>query len=310
MDCLQHLLSAPPTPAAMPDIAAWWSAHLRLCERDDTPIARAILAGFGAAQPGHAFLSGYQEALAALLGEPGATTRRALCATEAGGNHPRAIETTLSERGGEAVLSGEKRFVTLASEAEVLLVLARSGTQSDGRPALVAVALPSDRAGVTMLPASARGVAIVPEVPHARCRFEAVLVGPGERLPGDGYSRYLKPFRSFEDLHVMAALTAWALQVGRRAAWPAPDLEAVAATLAGLHSLSGPQLMQPATHIALAGLLRQVRGLLCERDDLWQRADERSRTAWARDRALLDIAQTARARRAEVAWRQLDAAGG
>ena len=59
-------------------------------------VDRAALGGLAAAGVGWAFACGYEAALARL--DPGATRGgllAALCATEEGGGHPRAIRTTL-----------------------------------------------------------------------------------------------------------------------------------------------------------------------------------------------------------------------
>ena len=42
-----------------------------------------------------------------------------------------------------------------------------------------------------------------PEIPHARITLANVTVRDEDVLPGDGYARYLKPFRTIEDTFVL-----------------------------------------------------------------------------------------------------------
>ena len=58
----------------------------------------------------------------------------------------------------------------------------------------------------------------MPDIGHARLHLDNVLC---ELLPGDGWDSYVKPFRSIEDLHVLAAITAWLYGIGRDGGWPA-----------------------------------------------------------------------------------------
>lgn len=309
---LRHLLTAPPTPRPMDSIDAWWARHLEVTGGHRVPVHRAMLAGFASDRPAYAFASGYQEALRCLLGdlapEAGAT-RLALCATEAGGNHPRAIATRLEPGGGGHRLSGHKTYTTLGSHAQSYLVLASVGSDDQGRNRLAAVRIPAGRDGVRVDELAARELSIVPEIPHARLHFDRVRVEPHERLPGDGYERYLKPFRTVEDCHVYAALVAWILQVGRRAGWPERLIEALGCTLVAAAGIATADPSSPATHVALAGLLAQSDALLLDSHDHWDRVDEDTRARWRRDRALLQIAGKARARRREVAWARLRAPG-
>ena len=48
-----------------------------------------------------------------------------------------------------------------------------------------------------------------------------VRVAADSLLPGDGYDRYVKPFRTIEDTHINAALMAWLLREARVRGWPA-----------------------------------------------------------------------------------------
>ena len=188
---LQRILRSSPVPAPVSELRAWWPRYAAAAHGLTLPVERAVAAGFAADRLGYAFAAGYTEALHQLL--PGlGDTRAALCATEAGGVHPRAIQTHLTAAGDGLRLCGDKTFVSLGTHATTLLIVASEGQDEQGRNRLALWQLPADRPGVT----------------------------PDERLPGDAYERYLKPFRTVEDLHVQAAFLGWLLQVARRASWP------------------------------------------------------------------------------------------
>lgn len=269
---------------------------------DERPIARAILGGAAADSLGSAFLGGYQAALRALvpgLGEAPA----ALCATEAGGGHPRAIEARLEADGAGWRLSGRKTFVTGGDEAQLLLVIALSGLEPDGRKRLHLVRVPADAAGVRREPLAA--LPFAPDVTHAAVSFERVAVTAEAVLPGDGYTRYLKPFRALEDLHVVGALLGYMLARGVAAGWERGLLEEASALLATVSELAGRDPSAPGTHLALAGLLSLARAWIERTRPGWGRLGLVTGAALERDLALLGVADGARARRAAVAWSAL-----
>src|SRR4051812_21347153 len=119
---LRRLLTDDPVPATTATIDAWWSRH-RQVVIDGPPIESAILGGFCADRVGFAFAAGYHAALRALVPSLPRDHLVGLCATEAGGVHPRAIETRLE--GGR--LRGTKSFATLAPSADELLIVASTG---------------------------------------------------------------------------------------------------------------------------------------------------------------------------------------
>lgn len=187
-------------------------------------VERALLGGFSADRIGVAFAFGYRAALTRLA--PNVAKRACLAATEAGGAHPRTIRTTLREEAGAFVLDGTKSWVTLGTAAEEILVVASTG-EVDGKNRLRVVRLPADRRGVTLV---ARAPApFAPEVPHSEATFQNVHIAPNEILPGDGYERYLKPFRTIEDLHVLAGFTGYLVSLARRGQWGNPAVEELVA---------------------------------------------------------------------------------
>lgn len=291
---LDHLLTAPLDDAPLENVAQAWARHREATAGFGTPLDAAIAGGFGADRLGYAFLSGYQEALRALLPGLGADIV-ALSATEAAGAHPSAIETALAESADGWTVSGTKTFTTLGMSARRVVVIAKAGTDSEGRNALRAVLVDVDQVGVAMT--NHAPMPFAPEIPHAT----AVLTDArAEPLPGDGYADYLKPFRTIEDVHVLAAALGWLTRVARGAGWPHPIRARLLATLAALRGL-GPG--SPGAHIALGGVFEQVELLLAEADPLWALVDPVDRQRWERDRRLLGTAGRVRARRLASAWR-------
>src|SRR5204863_1071589 len=103
------------------------AAHTSLSART---IDRALLGGAVADRLAFAFAAGYTEALRALVPQLDGVT--SLCATEAAGNHPRAIRTTLTPIAGDRyVLRGRKQWATAANEAAHLLVVASLGEDAE-----------------------------------------------------------------------------------------------------------------------------------------------------------------------------------
>lgn len=305
---LRFLLTESPEPAPIASVEVWWTRHQGLASRFGVTADLALAGGFVADRLGYAFGSGYHAALRSLFPQVAADAPAALCATEAGGNHPAAIQTRLvPEADGSFRLEGAKAFVTFGTHAKQLLVVASEGQDAQGRNRLRFVRIDPARPGVTVtaLPETP----FVPEVPHAELKLEGVRVAPDELLPGDGYARYLKPFRTVEDCHVHLAFLGWLMQVARRSGWPAPVQDEILAVAASLRSLalSGPA--SPAVHVALGGAL-DLCGRLVERvSTLWAQVDGTTRERWERDRMLLNVAGKARVKRREVARQRLAGGG-
>ena len=295
---LTRLLSDDPTPLAAVDLDSFFRAHRARNGSFERPIDRAILGGFSADRVGYAFVAGYRNALQALAPELDKEQVVALCATESGGNHPRAIETKLENN----EVTGRKRWTTLGGRASSLLVVASIG-EENGRNRLKVVRVRADRPGVRIVPMAE--APFVPEIPHAEVHLDHVKVDDADVLPGDGYDRYLKPFRTVEDLHVHGALLGYLIGVARRASWPREVIEELASLVASVRMLAGEEPLAPATHVALAGLLAQAKRALERMEACWSTVDEGTRTRWERDRAILGVAGKARDARRDAAWRAL-----
>lgn len=170
-----------------------------------SPFELAVLGGKAMPTPGLAFLAGYQAALRVLW--PSAPEGLgALCASEKRSVRPADMHMRLDL---EALrLTGSKDFVTGGHEADWLLVAARSEAPGEAPRISLAVVYPGEP-GVRLDPLPT--LPLMPEVGHARLHLEQALC---ERLAGDGWDAYVKPFRSLEDLYVLSALVAWLYEVG------------------------------------------------------------------------------------------------
>lgn len=308
---LRSLFGASPAldPAALASLRAFREAHRARAAALASPFERAVLGGSSADRLGYAFAAGYGAALQALLEAngiaPAPTEALVLCATEEGGAHPRAIRTALArgEAGGALRLTGKKRWATLATDTDALLVVASIGEDEAGRNRLKVARVPADAPGVRITPMPEPPFA--PEIPHAELALEGAPVREDDVLPGDGYEKYLKPFRTIEDAHVHGAALGYLVGVGRRHGWPEATLERLAALITAAQALAAAPPDAPEVHLALAGLLGASEALIREAEPLWERVEAGERARWARDLPLLTIAGRAREARRAKAWERL-----
>src|SRR5262249_47048298 len=134
--------------------------------------------------------------------------------------------------------------------------------------------------------------------------LDGVIVSEADILPGDGFERYVRPFRTIEDIHVQAAVYAYVIREIRAHALPKSLAERFAALLAALQPLT-TEAAQPAAHIALAGVLALARGLLDQLERAWAQTESPAHARWERDRLLLSVAGNAREKRLAKAWELL-----
>ncbi len=300
-ELVRHLLRDPPGAPPPGGLDGWKAALHALRLAWPEPASCAVIAGLHAPSVAFAFAAGYQCAIARLTGSDSGFA--ALCVSERGGNRPRDVQCRLEDSGDGYRLHGEKSYVTGATHADTLYVAARSGVDARGRPRIRLARVAADAPGVTVrrLP----DLPFVPELPHAAVDFSAVEVAASAVLPGDGYERYVKPFRSIEDIHVELALLGHLLRQTRAT----PDSDALQARLLGqvalLRALAAMPPEDAATHLLLAGNRHVLEELLRALDAAWAAGNPGFHALWRRDRALLEVAGTARQARTEKAWEQL-----
>lgn len=301
---LQFVLTEVPEPAPMLSAQDALARYRTLARRFPAPVDAAVAAGFGADRLGYAFAGSYQAALQRLLDARTGDAVVAFCATERGGAHPRAIETTLTEGGDGWLLDGRKTFVTFGSDAETLVVIATDGTV-DGRNRLRAVTIDSRRAGIAL--DDRPPISFAPEIRHAELTMSGVRVGAAEVLPGDGFDDYLRPFRTIEDAHVLAGMFGWLIQIARRYGWPGDIVTQSIAAVLAIRGVAEADPVAPTTHVALGGIFGMADSLLESAAPHWVSVDEAVRERWLRDRPLLTVASEVRNRRLAAAWDRLGA---
>ena len=301
---LPQLSASQAAAAPCERVAQWWPRHRSIAAEHPATIHQAIVGGFVADRVGWAFASGYQAALRALFPEAPGDRICALCVTEADGNSPKAIRSSLRKEGAAWVLNGAKRWTTLGPAGSLFFVAARDEAAAGERPAIKVVRVSSGAPGLTIQ--AMPQTKFVPEVPHAQLQFENLRIRESEILPGDGYADYVKPFRTVEDIHVQAAVLAYLMREAQRLSWPENWIERVSALLAAFSKLADMPAAQAETHIALAGALNIGSGLLDEAEKFWEAAaPDPAAERWQRDRELLKVAAGIRAQRTKRAWENL-----
>ena len=298
----------PETPAT---IGAWFRDFKQDVPGHYSSVLRAMLGGRRARCVGHAFASGYQSALEHLFAaqfDPNQPALASLCVTEQNGNHPKAIEASLSEENGSWILSGQKSFVSGATEAQQLFIACQSGLDETGRPKIKVVSLPSSTAGIRIetLP----DLPFVPEVSHGRVLLDRVLVEGASVLAGDGYEDFVKPFRSCEDVHVMSAIAAYMLGQSLEAkASLSLSEDLLSLALSFLH-LDISHLDSAQFHLLLAGLRNSLHRILPIFELELSALNPAGAAHWKRDAALLKVAEKAHVARTKKAWETLSSLPG
>lgn len=309
-ESLIFCLTAPTRVAAVTSLDDWRPRWRALAASTQDPVALALRGGFMADRVGWAFAAGYQSALRTLLRgvaqrEVPAQDLLALCATEAEGNRPRNIRTTLTVEGERLTVSGDKSWTTLGASASAFLVVGRLPGAADPQaaPTLKVAMVPADSPGIRFQ--EKPPMAFVPEIPHLASRFEAVALPATALLPGDGYTDYVKPFRTVEDTFIALAVQAYLLREARARDWPREEQQHLAAQLVTLATLAGQDASLATTHIALAGALDRTQQLYQQASERFQADTDPAAQRWARDRPLFQVASKPRLLRAQRAWQRL-----
>ena len=270
--------------------------------RDDTlaasegasPFARALIDGVRAVSVGQAFQGGYRAALQALVPSE-RTALIALCVTEEKGQHPKHIETSLSFAGDELHLHGAKKW---AMDGEgTLLIVAKEEGSSESRPTLRLVRVPTSATGLERI--AMPPTRFIPDVPHTRLALDVTLP-KSALLPGDGYSDYVKPFRTLEDIHVHASVMAYLLKQAKSTVFARSLIEPGTSLLLSLEAHA--HMPSPALDVALTGTLALVHRFFGEADSALFQKDDEASIGWQRDKAILLLGAAAREARANNAW--------
>jgi len=246
--------------------------------------------GTRSANLSQAFALAYRCALQTLLPELNTQNWAAMCVSEAQGNHPKQVQTILSEQG---LVTGEKSFVTMANLAKQLIVLAKAG-EKNGLPLLKAalVESQSDRVCVQTLPA----LKMLSELPHGIVTFENTRC---KILEGDGYSDYSKRFRTLEDTFVLMCAATFILSHGWRSGM---NINVMQKALALLTQVQSYELKDsPWLHICLAESFKQFDALVEAFESQLDLTGEAFTQCWQQDKKIFLLAASARKARYEKA---------
>lgn len=274
-----------------------WRAQFRI-EADS--FGTAFTAGLAASGLGFCFAGGYQAALRRLSPTLPPDAFAALLVTEGKRQRPQEIVTALTPQAdGTFRLDGEKSWVAGGDQATHLLVLARHGADVDGRP-LSALAVVSPTApGVTLEPRPANG--FLDAVPHARARFDNVSVTPAMLLRGDGWRDHARPFRTLEDIHVLAAIAAYLAVTAMRRGFPDTLPATLLSALERLSVCAERAPADPLTHVLLAGAEQELLAAAAQVTQCVAADDDDFARDWRGNGMLLALAAPARAQRLQKA---------
>ena len=186
----------------------------------------------------------------------------------------------------------------------MLLVAVQAGSNDKGLPVIKLVTVPADTPGLIITPMPE--LPFVPEIDHAAVSFNGVSLAAGNILPGDGYSDYVKPFRTIEDIHVALSISAYALKTSLQVAAPHWLTETFISITASHCQLCQQPAQSTATHLTLNGSRELLMNALQELEPYWQAGAPDTFQDWLRDKAILKVAATARDKRTEKAWQQYD----
>lgn len=304
MDLLENLLSGllrDQKAKRYTSMDNWFNQHLCLSGSIEDSRLRALNGGYHSEQVSYAFASGYQSAMESMF-NASQESIAALCASEQGGTHPRAISTTLTllQEQDHFILNGSKRFVSGGKFAKQLFVLAKTG-EMDGRPRLTVVKLAENSIGLDVEPMPA--LTFIPELSHASLRFSDIHITKEAVLSGDGYTNYVKPFRTCEDIHISFALLGYRLREAHLAGNEAASTELIA-LIYGFMQL-GDTYTSSMTHVALAGLQKVMQKVFSEYDSHYADANPEGYKNWVRDKGILLLAEKAQQARTQKAWQHL-----
>lgn len=297
---------AQPVPEAAKQFNVWRQDFYRQTSDWPDPVDRAVIGGFITDCIAYAFVAGYFSALQSLVPDLPPDRVISFCVTEAGGAHPGAIKTRLSPASSDEgknqtySLTGEKKYITCANEAELILVAASEGTFEDGRNKIRMVKVDSKAPGITIT--LMKDIGLVPEISHGMVSLNNVAVQQADLLAGDGYLNYIKPFRTIEDLHVTAAILGYLFRVACQYEWDREIKQDILSRIVTIRTLALSNPDAPELHIITGDVLNGTASLFKRLDPYWETVDKAARDAWNRDKTLMNIAQKARTKRLETAW--------
>jgi hypothetical protein len=309
-----HLNQAPKASRSFGDLSAWFEMHANLTASTDNSIERAIIAGFNCEQLSFVFCGAYQSAMERMF-RANRHKLAAFCHTEKGVQKPRDMHTSLAHVDANYHCSGTKHFVSGGQNAQSLYV---SAIANDGAT-LKVFKLDAKEKGVGIEPSPS--LPFLPELEHGTLTLERVLISETDILDGDGYTDYIKPFRTCEDLHILAALAAYRLKLAwqslphylphKNTAFSDADREnqifvqSMLRQLLGIASLDQQGYSNPLMHLALEDTKQKFEDDLNKHEQTFAEQLPAAHATWQRDKMLLKLAEKAQSARTLSAWRAL-----
>lgn len=294
-------------PDTYPGFGAFRQAFFEETASWNTPVDRAIVGGCMADCVAYAFAAGYNAALQSLVPALPVTAIACFCITEKDGGHPRTIRTRMESSGTDAnrgktyTINGRKKYITCAAEADLFLVAASEGVGEDGRNRIRMIKIDAKTSGIRIVPME--GLHLVPEISHGEIILTDVAALEADLLPGDGYTAYIKPFRTIEDVHVSAAMLGYLFRSACRYDWGQDIRQTILARIVLVRNLAFFRPDASAVHIVMGEAIKQIKALIKRVEPLWEKAGKGAKEAWDRDKVLMDIADKARALRLDAAWK-------
>mgnify|MGYP000476908575 CR=1 FL=1 len=302
---LEHLLDASLSRQSPESMAQWFAGFQSYTSPAMTSVDRAIIGGRHSLNLAFSFAAGYQSAIESIfnLASPALSS---FCVSEEKGNHPRAIATHLKPVGNDYVLNGNKSFVSGGCDAKQLFIACNTGDLNneklDDRPALKMISIPANTSGITI--EAMPPLPFISEISHGKISLTDVKILPEQLLPGDGYSSYIKPFRTYEDIHVLAAVLGFRLGEAIDSHWDTALIEQHLAICLSLRMLNAMSLHTSEAHLALAGCRTQIHDLFQRTDSLFEQTNPLGYAKWQKDQPLLAIAKKAHVTRTAKAWQE------
>ncbi|MGK0291537.1 MAG: acyl-CoA dehydrogenase [bacterium] len=287
----------------------WWAHYISTSANWNQHIDKAIIGGVLSQQIAFAFASGFQSGLHHLVPSLPENKIVSFGISEEQGGHPKLMKTSLhpiaqeNQREGGAIqweLSGQKKWLTLSQESDIILVAATMGRNQENQNNIRVVFVNQNDEGVKL--ESMESIALVPEISHGRLYLDNVTINQNQFLPNDGYQCYVKPFRTVEDSFVNIAILGYLLRIAYLYSWPQETKTEIINLIINLRTIAIEDPLAPEIHIALEGFFTLQKSFFDKLTPLWNHVDESIYQSWKRDIKLLNIASFVRSKRLESAW--------
>jgi hypothetical protein len=276
----------------------WFVAYQQFT-KDKSPIDKAIIGGFTSQQLSFTFLAGYHAALAKMFPSIAPNRLKALCISEAKGNHPKSFETTLINNR----ITGFKTYITGGTDVEDLLVLCKTDQQVNGRPFLKMVHIPATSEHIEI---SNFELSFMQEIKHGKLALKNTPIESHQILDGDGYSQYAKPFRTLEDICISAAFQALLLRQAIDNQWKASLRDQLLLNIFNLKNLLDLPPAHQETILLVALAEQNFEALLpAIEQHIAHHATPSFQTDWARNKRVLSLSKQLKELRLAKARKQL-----